>query len=127
MKKYLPFILLALLVIPLVVYAQATAIEVVICNILQIAKNIAAAIGIAIVIIMIVVSGIKYMTAGGDAEKANNAKKGIINGLIGVVIIVGALFLIALAQSFVASAQPIAAWWTYVPGLGDPCRGYIVP
>lgn len=42
----------------------------------------------AIAVIYLVVSGIQYMTAGGNAEAATKARQGIINALIGIVIVV---------------------------------------
>ncbi len=38
-------------------------------------------------IIYLVMSGINYITAGGDPEKADGARKGIVNAIIGLVII----------------------------------------
>lgn len=35
----------------------------------------------------LVVSGFQYITAGGDAAKAQTARQGIVNALIGIVII----------------------------------------
>ena len=36
-------------------------------------------------------AGVKYMTAGGDAEKAESAKKIIIGSIVGMLIILGSL------------------------------------
>jgi len=38
-------------------------------------------------IIYLIISGISYVTAGGDSEKADGARKGIVNAIIGLVII----------------------------------------
>lgn len=35
----------------------------------------------------LIVSGFQYMTAGGDADKATKARQGIINAIIGIIII----------------------------------------
>jgi hypothetical protein len=35
----------------------------------------------------LIVSGFQYITAGGDAAKAQTARQGIINALIGIVVI----------------------------------------
>lgn len=120
MKKFLPVFLLALLMVPLIASAQATQIEATICNILQVVKNIVAAIGLAIAVIIIIVGGIKYMTAGGDEEKTSSAKKAIINGIIGLIIVIGALFILALAQNFIVGIGGVNM-------LGNPCTGYVVP
>lgn len=45
-------------------------------------------------VIMIIVSGFKYVTSGGDSQKLTNAKNTIIYSLIGLLIV-------ALAQVFV--------------------------
>lgn len=39
-------------------------------------------------VIYLIWMGIQYITAGGDAEKAGVAKQGIINAVIGIIIIV---------------------------------------
>lgn len=47
----------------------------------------------AVAVIYLLWSGVQYVTAGGDDEKATSARKGIINAIIGIVI-VSAAFLI---------------------------------
>ena len=115
MKKFLLIFALTLLFAPLIVSAQAadSAVQT-ICNILQIAKIIVAAIGFGIAVILLIVAGIKYMTAGGDESKAGDAKKGIINAVIGIVIVVAAVFIIGLAQGLVMDVGGTNL-------LNDPC------
>jgi type IV secretory pathway VirB2 component (pilin) len=100
MKKIVPvFLGLFLLMVPLVVFAQQYPDPVeTICNILNIIKTIVLAIGLGIAVIILIIGGIQYMTAGGDAEKANNAKRMIINGIIGIAIVFAAAFILALVQ-----------------------------
>jgi len=101
MKKYIPVILgFAILALP--VFAQGTTQppEVVICNIMNTVKTILLALGIGLAVILLIVGGIKYMTSQGDPEKAKSARGLIINALIGVGIMLVALFLIGLVQSF---------------------------
>lgn len=43
--------------------------------------------GIAAVV-MIIVSGIRYLTSGGDAQKVSSAKSSLIGAIVGLVIIV---------------------------------------
>ena len=116
MKKFLLIFALTLLFAPLIVSAQAadSAVQT-ICNILQIAKIIVAAIGFGIAVILLIVAGIKYMTAGGDESKAGDAKKGIINAVIGIVIVVAAVFIIGLAQGLVMDVGGTNL-------LSDPCE-----
>lgn len=42
----------------------------------------------AVAVIYLLWSGINYITAGGDDVKATTARKGIINAVIGIIIIV---------------------------------------
>jgi len=119
MKKFLLVFALVILVVPFVVSAQATESAVAtICNVLQIAKTIVAAVGFGIVVILLIVAGIKYMTAGGDDSKAGDAKKGIINGLIGLVVVVAALFIIGIAQGLVIDVGGTNL-------LTDPCEALV--
>ena len=116
MKKFLLVFALTLLVVPFVVSAQAAESAVTtVCNVLQIAKTIVAAIGFGIAVILLIVAGIKYMTAGGDADKAGSAKTGIINAVIGIVIVVAAIFIIGLAQGLVMDVGGTNL-------LSDPCE-----
>lgn len=56
--------------------------------------NVITIVAGAIAIIYLVVSGISYITAGGNAEQATKARQGIINSLIGIAIIVLAFGLV---------------------------------
>lgn len=56
------------------------------------------AVGI-IAFIYLVLYGIKYITSGGDAGKATEARNGIINAIIGIIVIVLAFFIIGFAVS----------------------------
>ena len=87
-----------------------------VCRVLGIVKQIVAAIGFGIVIILIIIAGIKYITAGGDETKTSDARKGIQNALIGLVIVVSAYFLISLAQGLVTEVGE-----GFIQLLTDPC------
>jgi len=117
MKKFLPILAFIMLLVPAIALAQAgqTATEI-ICNVLNIAKNLVAAVGFGIVIILIIVAGIRYMMAAGDETKAADARKGIQNALIGLVIVLAALFLIVLAQSLI-----VEVGFNNLLLLRDPC------
>lgn len=43
-----------------------------------------------VAVVIILIGGFKYMTAGGAQEKIDNARKYIISGIIGLVIILSA-------------------------------------
>ena len=55
------------------------------------------AIASVIAFIYLVVSGIQYITAGGDAEKATKARSGILNAIIGIVVIALAWVVVSFA------------------------------
>lgn len=46
-------------------------------------------VGVIIAVIFIIWGGIMYMTAGGDDAKAGDAKKRILNGVIGAAVVLG--------------------------------------
>ncbi|MEK7594232.1 MAG: hypothetical protein AAB436_01175 [Patescibacteria group bacterium] len=56
--------------------------------------NIVAIVAGAAAIIVVIVSGMRLTTSGGDAAKVATARNGIINALIGILIIVIARLLI---------------------------------
>jgi len=55
-------------------------------NLLSTIVSILSYVAGAIAVIMIIVSGFKYMTSGGDANKVTNAKSTLIYALIGVAV-----------------------------------------
>lgn len=66
--------------------------------IMKIANIIAAVAGVAAVI-MIILSGLKFITAGGDANEIAGARKAILGAVIGLVVIATARFIVALIVS----------------------------
>jgi hypothetical protein len=60
-------------------------------------------VGIIFIVIMIVWAGIQYVTAGGDEEKQEAAKRKIVGALIGAAIILAAFALIATIRNLVES------------------------
>ncbi|MBD3282266.1 MAG: hypothetical protein GF387_01505 [Candidatus Portnoybacteria bacterium] len=113
MKRFTILFLLALLIVPLLAFAQADP-QNTICRVLQYTKTIIAAVGFGIAIIILIIGGIRYMTSGGDEEKAGSARKQIVNALIGIVIVFAAVFIIALVQGFLMKAD--------IPIGTDPCN-----
>lgn len=75
-----------------------------ICNILQVIKDILLAVGLGIAVIILIIGGIKYMTSGGDPEKAKSGRQMIVNALIGIVIILAAAFILALVQGLLVKS-----------------------
>ena len=45
----------------------------------------------------LIMNGIKYITAGGDAGKATEARTGIINAIIGIIIVILAYVIVRFA------------------------------
>ncbi len=73
------------------------------CCLLESIANILVTVAIGLAIIIIIVSGIMYMTAGADQNKVSNAKKTLIYGLIGVAIVFLASFLIELLEEVIVN------------------------
>lgn len=48
-------------------------------------------------VIYLIWNGIQYITSSGNADKAKNARQGIINAVIGIIVIVAAYYIIRLA------------------------------
>lgn len=121
MKKFLLIFAIILLVVPFIVSATTPgygeSATCMVCRALNIVKQIVAAIGFGLVIILIIVAGIKYITAGGDESKTTDARKGIQNAIIGLVIVVSAYFLISLAQGLVSEVGQ-----GFIQLLYDPCE-----
>jgi len=116
MKKIIPIISIGLLLLlPLIASAQEDPVGT-ICSILQVIKNILLAVGLGIGVILLIVGGINYMTSGGDATKADTAKKLVINVIIGFIIILAAVFILALVQGFLTDAE--------VSLFDNPCDDY---
>ena len=113
MKKALVAVFgLSLLVLPLVASAQVDPV-VAICNVLVVIRDIVLAVGLGIAVIILIIGGIQYMTAGGDAEKAKSARGLIINAIIGIVIIFAAAFILALVMGFMTRSG--------ITMFGNPC------
>ena len=51
-------------------------------------------IGVGAGILVVIIGGIKYMTAGGDESKTGDARKFITYGILGFIIVVAAQFII---------------------------------
>ena len=61
-------------------------------------------IGIAgfLVLVYLVISGVKYITSGGDAQKTESARKSIIAALIGIVVVLLSYILVRLVLNVFA-------------------------
>src|SRR4030043_779138 len=115
-KAIVGLVSLSLFALPLVAFAQQDAI-VTICEILQTVVEILLVLGLALAVIILIIGGIRYMTSGGDAEKGNTAKRLIVNAIIGIVIILAAVFIVRLVQSIMTR--------TGISFFGNPCDIYL--
>ncbi|MDB5175780.1 MAG: rane protein of unknown function [Candidatus Saccharibacteria bacterium] len=66
---------------------------------LKIALNTLSLIGGIIAVIMVIVSGLRYITSDGDATGAKNAKHTLMYSLIGIAIIVAAQTIVRFTLS----------------------------
>jgi len=57
-------------------------------SVIDVVVNILTAIGGIIVVVLIIFSGFRYITSGGDSNRTGAAKKTLIGALIGLVFIV---------------------------------------
>lgn len=57
--------------------------------------------GVLIAIIFIIWGGIQYMAAGGDETKAGEAKKRILNGVIGAAVVLGVGLILSTVANLV--------------------------
>ena len=109
MKKYLSLIILMILIIPSVVFAQCADLSssepaaFKLCTAISDVGNILGVAGIAIAIVMVMVGAIKYITAGDSEDKAKSGRQTIINGLIGAAIVGVAYELVSMVKEFIVS------------------------
>ena len=53
----------------------------------------------ALAVIYLIYSGVLYITAAGNPDQAKKGQQGVINAIIGIVIIVGVFFIIRVATN----------------------------
>lgn len=58
----------------------------------------------AILFFYLIYSGFQYLTAGGNADAAKKGQQGIINAVIGIIIIAGAWILFKIIQNAAQTA-----------------------
>jgi len=108
-KKLLPLLTILFLATPFIVSAQPPrggwTLQGVL-NFFDTAANWLYAIGFALALIIIIIGGIQYMTAGGADEKVQKAKKTIITGLIGAAIILLAGIILDTLAKFLGVNPP---------------------
>lgn len=70
-------------------------------------QNIIFFIAGAAAVIYLIWNGIAYITSGGDTDKAKKAKAGVINAIIGIIVIVATYAIISFAASIGNSLKDI--------------------
>lgn len=58
-------------------------------------------VGIIIAVVFIIYGGIRYMTAGGDAKRAEEARGAIFNGIIGAAVVLGVGVILRTAAALI--------------------------
>ncbi len=106
MKLILTFLMLSLILLPFIAQAaNCSSYTLYVDKLKCILGNIGIVLyviagGVALIVILI--GGITYMTAGGEDEKIKKAKKILINGLIGAAVVLCAGFILDLLKEFLA-------------------------
>lgn len=106
------FFITVFLALPLISQAQfgtecygpnITGRVLILCRFIETVRDILFVGGLAIAVVVIIIGGIMYMTAGADESRVGKAKKTIIYGIIGFVIVSAAAFVIGLVRDVVIS------------------------
>jgi len=108
-KKLLPLLTILFLATPFIVSAQPPGGGWSLQDVLDFFDTVANwlyAIGFALALVIIIIGGIQYMTAGGADEKVQKAKKTIITGLIGAAIILLAGIILDTLAKFLGVNPP---------------------
>lgn len=75
-------------------------------KIIQVTLNILSIVVGVAAVIMIMVSGFKYITAGGDASKVSSAKNTLIYAIVGIAIVALSQFIVQFVFSKVTATPP---------------------
>jgi hypothetical protein len=109
-KKFLTFISLLSLVLPLIAVAQQQLITGVqtlptgdVWEVISRVINVVFTIAIIVGIIAIIVGGIMFATAGGDAEKVTNARNMVLYAAIGIGVAALAWVIVQFVRTQVVS------------------------
>jgi len=65
--------------------------------------NVVIVISIPIIVLFLIIAGFKYVTAQGNPEKLQEANRALMYGVIGGVIIIGAVAILQIVQNTVNS------------------------
>lgn len=73
-------------------------------NLLETVLNLLSIVAGVIAVIMIIVSGLKYVTSQGDAQGVSSAKKTLIYAIVGIIIVAFAQFIVKFVLQRVGNA-----------------------
>lgn len=88
-------------------------------NILRTAVNILGVVAGIAAVIMIIISGFRYITSGGDSGKVSAAKNALIYALVGLVIVALSQFLVHFVLKSAGDATCPAG--THLSKAGSSC------
>jgi hypothetical protein len=77
--------------------------------------NILLVLAGVLAVLFLIYSGFLYITAGGSADKAKAARGGIINAVIGIIIIMASFFIVRFAIGIGKSAENVDQ--VYAPSI----------
>lgn len=102
MKRLIPIFVLIFLLMPTVAFAAPCGTTgpsaAKLCLLLINIRNILWYVGWFIALIVIMIAGIMYMTAGGKQEQVDKAKKWLLYGIIGAAIILASGFILNIIK-----------------------------
>jgi len=105
-KLFLIFLTVSLFLFPFIARADdCSALTSYVDKLKCILTNIAVVMYViagGLAVVVMIIGGITYMTAGGNEDNINKAKKIITNGLIGAAIVLCAGFILDLLAEFLA-------------------------
>lgn len=109
-KTFLPYLAAIILFAPLLVSAAIPRQGMELSGIVGLidkASNWLYVIGFAIALLVIIIGGISYMTAGGNEDRQKSAKKTIITGLVGAAIILLAGIILSTLAGFIGATPSV--------------------
>lgn len=81
--------------------------------------NLIFVVGIIIAVIFLIYGGIKWILSGGDKQAVEAARNHIIAAIVGLIIVVGAFFIISLVFTLLGQANPLSGGF-HLPTLDNP-------
>ncbi|MEX2007505.1 MAG: pilin [Candidatus Levyibacteriota bacterium] len=89
-------------------------------NFPQFLINLLFIIGLIVAVAFLIYGGIKWILSGGDKTAVESARNHIIAAIVGLVIIVGAFFIISIVFTLLGVANPLTGGQFQLPKLNAP-------